>query len=182
MAEDFATLTFEVVEISNILTENIITAQVQFNLDDGRVANLRGKVDTGAQGNILPIRLFRQMFPERVDKTGRPRDGTLRPSTVILKAYGETNIPHLGECVIDCCLEDKRCGARFFVTDNHWTRTLRSTAYQGPQPFGHSEEHRQRHKYQRKTASRQSGCAGRFSRMFQWYRRVEGHVSHHTGP
>ena len=117
VAEDFATLTFEVVEISDISTENIITAQVQFNLDDGRVANLRGKVDTGAQGNLLPIRLFRQMFPERVDKTGRPRDGTLKPSTVVLKAYGGTNIPHLGECVIDCCLEDKRCGARFFVTD-----------------------------------------------------------------
>ena len=64
LAEDFATLTFEVVEISDISTENNITAQVQFNLDDGRVANLRGKVDTGAQGNTLPIRLFRQMFPE----------------------------------------------------------------------------------------------------------------------
>ena len=99
VAEDFATLTFEVVEISDISTENIITAQVQFNLDDGRVANLRGKVDTGAQGNLLPIRLFRQMFPERVDKTGRPPDGTLKPSTVVLKAYGGTNIPHLGECV-----------------------------------------------------------------------------------
>ena len=24
------------------------------------------------------------MFPERVDKTGRPRDGTLKPSTVVL--------------------------------------------------------------------------------------------------
>ena len=117
MAEDFATLTFEVVEISDISTENIITAQVQFNLDDGRVANLRGKVDTGAQGNLLPIRLFRQMFPERVDKTGRPRDGTLKPSSVVLKAYGGTNIPHLGECVIDCCLEDKAVWCEIFVTD-----------------------------------------------------------------
>ena len=53
VAEDFATLTFEVVEISDISTENIITAQVQFNLDYGRV-NLRGKVDTGAQGNTCP--------------------------------------------------------------------------------------------------------------------------------
>ena len=88
VAKDFATLTFEVVESSDTSTENNITAQVQFNLDDGRVANLRGKVDTGAQGKILPIRLFRQMFPERVDKTGRPRDGMLKPSSVVLKAYG----------------------------------------------------------------------------------------------
>ena len=116
VAEDFATLTFEVVEISDISTENNITAQVQFNLDDGRVANLRGKVDTGEQGNILPIRLFRQMFPERVDKTGRPRDGMLKLSSVILKAHGGTNIPHLGECVIDCCLKDRWCDARFFIT------------------------------------------------------------------
>ena len=107
----------DITEISGISTENNITAQVQFNLDDGRVANLRKKVDTGAQGNILPIRLFRQMFPEQADQTGRPRDATLKPSTVVLKAYGGTNIPHLGECVIDCRLEDRRCGARFFVTD-----------------------------------------------------------------
>ena len=75
VAEDFATLTFEVVEISDISTENIITAQVQFNLDDGRVANLRGKVDTGAQGNLLPIRLFRQMFPERRSRQNRSSTG-----------------------------------------------------------------------------------------------------------
>ena len=128
VVEDFATLTFEIVELSDISTENIINAQVQLNLDNGRVASLRGKVDTGAQGNILPIRLFRQVFPERIDKTGRPRDGTRKPSTVVLKAYGGTNIPHLGECVIDCCLEDRRCGARF-CNRHHWTRTLRSTAY-----------------------------------------------------
>ena len=117
VVEDFATLTCEVVEIiiSDISTENKIAAQVQFNLDNGRLANLRGKVDTGAQKNILPVRLFRQMFPERVDKTIRPRDGTLKPSTVVLKAYGGTNKPHLGDCVIDCCLQGRRCDERFFL-------------------------------------------------------------------
>ena len=45
-------------------------------MDERGVANLKGKVDIGAQGNILPVRLYRQMFPTRVDRSGYPRPGT----------------------------------------------------------------------------------------------------------
>ena len=57
VAEDFTTVSFEVVEISDIATENNTTAVIQFNLDDGRVANRRGKVpvDTGVQGNTITL-------------------------------------------------------------------------------------------------------------------------------
>ena len=88
VADDFATLTIKVLEISGISTENNVAAQVQFNLDDRRVAHLSGKVDTGARGYI---RLFRQMFHERIDKTGRRCDGMLKPSSIILKAHCGTN-------------------------------------------------------------------------------------------
>ena len=95
-----------------------MTAQIQFELDGRRgCANLKGKIDTGAQGSILPIRLYRQMFPEHVDDAGCPREGVLEPSSVTLKAYGGMRIRHFGECTIQCFLGKKSYRANFYVTD-----------------------------------------------------------------
>ena len=40
------------------------------------VHNLKAKVDTGAEGNTLPLRTFQQMFPEWVDRNGQPLPST----------------------------------------------------------------------------------------------------------
>ena len=58
------------------------------NRDRRQMANLKVKVDTGAQGNILPLRIFRRMFPEKLTAEGYPSHGavTLRSKTT-LSAY-----------------------------------------------------------------------------------------------
>ena len=113
-------MTFQCIDLRGVLRENNdgLMAQIQIFLDKQRgLANLRGKVDTGAQGNILPVRLYRQMFPDHVDAAGCPQSGRLQPSDVTLKAYGGSAIPHLGICTIACLENGKRCEADFFVTD-----------------------------------------------------------------
>ena len=63
VSDDFSMLTFECIVIHGVTTTETngnIIAQTQFVTDEQRsVANLKGKVDTGAQGNILPVRLYR---------------------------------------------------------------------------------------------------------------------------
>ena len=40
------------------------------------VHGLKIKVDTGVERNTLPLHTSQQMFPEHVDRNGRPRPGT----------------------------------------------------------------------------------------------------------
>ena len=114
--DDCTSMSFQCIDLHGVLTENNagLVAEIQIFLDKQRgLANLRGKVDTGAQGNILPVRLYRQMFPDHVDAAGHPQSGRLQPSDVTLKAYGGSAIPHLGTWTIACLENGKRCEADF---------------------------------------------------------------------
>ena len=51
------------------------------------------KVDTGAMGNTLPLRIFRQMMPEKLDSDGLPnKDVANRAMNTVLLAYNKTPI------------------------------------------------------------------------------------------
>ena len=41
--------------------------------DKAHEASIRVKVDTGVGGNILPLRLFHQMYPDQVGPDGLPK-------------------------------------------------------------------------------------------------------------
>ena len=66
------------------------------------IHDLKIKVDTGAQGNTLPLRTFQQMFPEWVDQNGHPRPGTTQKESAILTAYNGSSIPQHGSVGIHC--------------------------------------------------------------------------------
>ena len=76
---------------------------------------LKVKVDTGAQGNILPLRIFKNTFPEHVDEHGLPTGTT--PTHTKLTAYNGTPIPQHEVCSIKCSYGDKKTNARFYVAD-----------------------------------------------------------------
>ena len=59
---------------------------------------LKMKVDAGAQGNIWPLRIYRNMFPEHVDDDSIPT-GTTHTQTK-LTAYNGTTVPQHGVCSI----------------------------------------------------------------------------------
>ena len=73
-------------------------------------ATLKVKVDTGVQGNILPRRIYDQMFPS----PGRP---TLQNSSVVLTGYDGSTIQHYGCITLPCKYEGNATDARFFVAE-----------------------------------------------------------------
>ena len=61
------------------------------------------KVDTGAMGNTHPLRIFRQMMPEKLDSDGLPnKDIANRPKNTVLHAYNETPIKCYGIIDLQC--------------------------------------------------------------------------------
>ena len=63
---------------------------------------LKAKMDTGAQGNILPLRIFRRMFPHQLDECGFPRPDATTQSNTRLTSYTGTRIKHYGTINIPC--------------------------------------------------------------------------------
>ena len=70
--------TFQHLEFNSVTNNDgrdEIFATLEFSLRNGareRDATLKVKVDTGAQGNILPVRTFKRMYPELLDESGVP--------------------------------------------------------------------------------------------------------------
>ena len=74
-----------------------------------RNTSILAKVDTGAQGNILPTRVFKKM--------NIPPD-ILRPSTTMLTAYNGTDIPQDGKVELQCRYkEGEWLKESFYVAD-----------------------------------------------------------------
>ena len=46
---------------------------IEVRRDKKTLIKLRVKVDTGAQGNTLPLRMYRRMYPDRLDADGFPK-------------------------------------------------------------------------------------------------------------
>ena len=84
------------------------------------IHSLRVKVDTGAQGDVLPVRIFRKMFPSLVDIDGFPKPGALKqkPKTS-LTAYNGTKITQYGTVVLPCQFNNgKWVSVEFYVTES----------------------------------------------------------------
>jgi len=62
-----------------------------------KTANLTFKIDTGAEGNVMPLATYKTLVPASdFDRSGIPRH--LKPSTTRIMAYGGTKIPLYGTC------------------------------------------------------------------------------------
>ncbi len=63
---------------------------------------LNVKVDTGVEGNTLPFRMFRQMFPRYMDSKGHPTSNIVTESCTTLTAYNGSRIEQYGVTSINC--------------------------------------------------------------------------------
>ena len=123
---DFEALTFDIIDVIDMKSKQ---ANAQFSksrseayatvsIKPGRnqkQAKLRGKADTGAQGNVMPLRTFRNIYPNRVDQNGKPTDTTA--SNVKLTAYNGTTIPQHGTITIPCKYNGEWKEATFYIAD-----------------------------------------------------------------
>ena len=78
--DHYEQLHFDDVSVKDDACDEVF-ATLKIKLRNGtreRPASLKVKVDTGAQGNILPLRTFRRMYPELLDANGFPATKSLR--------------------------------------------------------------------------------------------------------
>ncbi|CAB3986269.1 Hypothetical predicted protein [Paramuricea clavata] len=125
-SDEFDTLVFDTITVDSITSDsNSQTKDEALVMIDIELPNnthntqLRAKVDTGAQANILPLRLYRSMFPENISYDGKPKISAVKKSTATLTAYGGTPIPQFGTCEIKCSYKNNNTSATFYVTDVH---------------------------------------------------------------
>ena len=64
-------------------------------------------VNTGAQGNIRPLRTVRRMFSKSLDADGYPKQGSTTPHRTILTAYNGTHIQQYGCITLPCRYGDE---------------------------------------------------------------------------
>ena len=121
---NFATVSRLPNAISAKVTRDEVFAELDIRLlNKGRshTADLKVKIDTGAQGNILPLRIFRRMFPEKLTAEGYPsHDYVANRSNTTLSAYNGSRIPQYGSITLPCRY---RCSewvyAEFFLIDTN---------------------------------------------------------------
>jgi hypothetical protein len=106
-------LSFAMVEVGAKDCREEVFAKIDIKVPgrDHKPANLSAKVDTGAQGNILPLRIFNAMCP-------KPTPGVVQKSKAILTAYNGSQIPQSGVMKLPCKYENSELSTEsFFIAD-----------------------------------------------------------------
>ena len=103
---------------------NLALRDVTWN---GRPTELRAKVDTGAQGNVLPLRIYQKMFPDRVDKDGQSIRNFLEKSSVRLVSFGGTPINQIGVYTLTCTYQQTTEEDTVLCHRCPWSSHYRST-------------------------------------------------------
>ncbi len=99
----------------NAMTE----IKVQIPTKPHAPTSMRIMVDTGAQGNVLPLRVFRVMLPDYMD-INKPKVSVLQPcNDTVLTAYNGTNFPHYGTLTLNCRkdINQKWSPHKFYIAD-----------------------------------------------------------------
>ena len=115
--QDIDAMKFECLSVNGIYKTEAF-AEINILIEPKKPAILKAKIDTGAEGNVLPLRIFKAMYPHKVDATGVPRPGTLKQTSTVITAYNQTTIPNLGILSLQCSHGKIRTTAEFYVVDN----------------------------------------------------------------
>ena len=66
------------------------------------------KLDTGAQVNVIPLKKFRQM---------NMKETNFNPTNIKLTGYGGMRLKVKGKCDVQCKYKDSRCVISFYIVD-----------------------------------------------------------------
>ena len=78
---------------------------------------IKGKVDTGASRNIMPVETYKNLYPRNFDSLGYPKQGVLKESDLILSSFGGPTIQHFGIASIPCIFKSLKFTCSFFIAD-----------------------------------------------------------------
>ena len=118
-AQEFSSLSLHTVRISS-LSGSSRKRLVKFRFHNlleksSKVAGL--KVDSGAEGNVMPLPMYKELFPSRICADGKPDMRFVRKSDRILEAYGGVQVPHFGTVQIPCQYNGKKFMCQFYLCD-----------------------------------------------------------------
>ena len=123
LSDQFESITFESITVNAIepraghTDEVFVTVSIDLDSTSKRQTALKAKLDTGAQGNVLPLRLYRRMYPQNITPEGFPKPGVLEQSQTVLTAYGGAKLIQHGKCKIPCNFKGRKSVATFYVTE-----------------------------------------------------------------
>ena len=81
---------------------------------------MRVKLDTGTEANILPVRTYNKMFPDRVLEDGTPGPKYLQPTHIEFECNKDSIIRSLGCINLDIAAPGKKLiNSQFFVSSHH---------------------------------------------------------------
>ena len=80
------------------------------------------KIDSGAEVNVMPLRTFKHLFPDKQDKHGRSL--RLQKPKVGLSAYGGTKVKQYGCFTLRCTHSDIALDIEFQVTQDRGSTML----------------------------------------------------------
>ena len=95
----FEALYFNAINNISERSEAFASIQIKPYRNKYRYTNLQGKADTGAQGNIMPLRTFKKLYPDKLEDKLKP---IIEKSDTKLTAYNNTDIPQYGSITIPC--------------------------------------------------------------------------------
>ena len=82
-----------------------------------RVQEMKTKVDTGAEANVMPLKEYRRMCPENMGSNGLPKPNMIERNEAVLKAYGDTVIKQIGRVHLPCEFKGLKFTCGFFLAD-----------------------------------------------------------------
>ena len=91
---------------------------------EGQTANIlvKCKIDSGAEVNVMPQRVFKHLFPDNKDSHGKYI--TLQKSKVSLSAYGGAKVKQFGCFTLLCTHNDITLNIEFHVTEDNGSTML----------------------------------------------------------
>ena len=91
---------------------------------EGQTANIlvKCKIDSGAEVNVMPQRVFKHLFPDNKDSHGKSI--TLQKSKVSLSVYGGAKLKQFGCFTLLCTHNDITLNIEFHVTEDNGSTML----------------------------------------------------------
>ena len=114
-SDDVEHLSFNAIDNDAPSNQSEAYTTITFKPYQNQCASLEGKIDTGAQSNVLPLRTYKNIYPEAIDNKGLPMN--TKHSYTRLTAYNGTNIPQYGTVTLTCKKNEKWYNEEFYVAD-----------------------------------------------------------------
>ena len=79
------------------------------------------KVDTGSDGNIMPLHIYKKLFPKITNK----QLVATKNKNILLNMYNKTTISQLDTCTVEIEHKNNRKKYKFFRSSQEWTGIIR---------------------------------------------------------